>query len=254
MSSPPAAFGPLPAADRLPDWLPPVLSVLAAGSTGAAGDPAGSGEGSQWADRLAGLLEELPAPLPVAVLHHWFASTVLPMVAEPAEPAGPVALLRELHARAAAGERIAEPDWRAVLEPALGALYRHAYGYAEAYATAHASASAYAEANGFSEQGAISFAESYAASSTDANADAFAEANARANAGLLAAAYADGDRRALAEAYPFALVQACVLAAVNGAGPADGPTADRARQAWVRLAGGLVDSCAGAGRRNRSGD
>ena len=220
----------------------------------------------RWADRLAVLLGELAAPLPAAALHDWLARTVLPLAAEVAEPAGPVENLRELHARAAAGEPIAEPDWRAVLEPALRELYRRAYGYAEAYATAHASALGYARANGFTEQGAVCFAESYAGSSTDANRDAFAEANAGAHAALLAAAYAGGDPRALAEAYPFALVQACALAWANGAEPArpppapaagaesaDGQPGDRVRQAWLRLADGLVDSCAEAVRRAASG-
>ncbi|MBV9821369.1 MAG: SpcZ [Actinobacteria bacterium] len=237
MSSPPAAFEPLLSAGRLPDWLPPVLTVLASGSAD-----------SQWVDRLAGRLGELPVPLPVAVLHDWLARTVLPPAAEVAELAGPVEELRHLHARAAAGERLAEPDWRAVLEPALRELYRRAYGYAEAYATAHASASAYAQANGFSEQGAVSFAESYAASATDANRDAFAEANAVANAALLAAAYAGDEPAALAEAYPFALVQACVRAAVNGAEPPADPVRLE-QQAWLRLADGLVDSCARRARR-----
>ncbi|HST47704.1 SpcZ [Jatrophihabitans sp.] len=242
----PAAFGVL-RADQLPAWLPPVLATLYAGY--ADGD-SGNSDASRWAHRLAGLVAERGAAL--VVLHDWQARTVVPMMAESAAAAGltaPAALaLQQLHARAAAGERFGEAGWRAVLEPALRELYRHAYGYAEAYTSAHASASAYAQANDFTEQGAVSFAESYAAMSAGANRDSFAEANAVANAAVLAAAYATGDPQAYAEAYPFALVQACAHAWANTAEP-EGQPGDPARRrqpAYARLAKGLADSCAAA--------
>jgi len=235
----PAAFGSLHA-EELPAWLPPVLVTLHAGYAADSDDSAAT----RWAHRLAGLVAERGAPLPFEVLHDWQARTVLPMAAEVGVP---VADLQRLHARAAAGERVAEADWRAALEPALRELYRHAYDYAEAYASAHASASAYARDNAFTEQGAASFAESYAATSAGANRDSFAEANAVANAAVLAAAYAAADPQAHAEAYPFALVQACAHAWANAVGdppPADGP-ARRRQLAYARLANGLADSCAG---------
>ena len=247
MSEPPATartagqdepFEQLLAAGRLPAWLPPVLAALYDGY--ARHDPQAA---SGWARRLTGLLG---GPLPFSVAHDWQAGAVLPMLQEAG--LSKVDGLRRLHARAAAGERFCESDWRTALEPALRELYRHAYGYAEAYASAHASASAYARANDFSEQGAVEFAASYAATSTDSNRDSFAESNAAANAAALAAAYAAADPDAYAEAYPFALAQACAHAWANAAEPTAGgqpPDRERLRQlACARLADGLADSCA----------
>lgn len=240
-----------------PGWLHQVIGTLFHGQ-----DPAAA---TGWARRLYDLLDRTDPPF--AVMHDWQARTVIPLMAqachpaegEPAEQADAAELpdaaaLHRLHARAAGGERFDQAEWRAAIEPVLLQVYRHAYGYAEAYATAHASASGYAQANNFSPDGAVRFADSYAADSTDANRAAFAESNAVANAAVLAAAYASGDAQAYAEAYPFALLNACAHASANRAEPAAGQagdsTSDRAtrrRAAYARLAGGLADSLARLG-------
>lgn len=238
---------------RSPAWLPQVLGVLHDGQ-----DPETA---ARWERRVVGCWS---AVLPFTVVHDWQARTVVPMMvaAEPAgtaaeEPAGgptataeqPAVELQRMHARAAAGDRFEEAGWRAVLEPVLYQLYRDAYGYADAYATAHASASAYASANNFSPDGAVRFAESYAADSTEANRQSYAESNAVATAALLAAAYATHDHQAYADAYPFALLHACAHASANRARPA-ADEADRAarRQAtYAHLADGLADSFARMG-------
>ncbi len=233
----PAAFGPV--ADQLPDWLPPVLAVLHAGFADAVLGPLIVGRSVSPACWASGTRR---CRWPCCTTG--WRRAVVAMMAEAAGVGEADAVrLRGLHSRAAAGERFAEADWRAALEPVLRELYRGAYGYAEAYASAHASASAYAQANNFTEQGAVSFAESYAAMSAGANRDAFAEANAVANAAVLAAAYAGADPRAVAEAYPFAVVQACAHAWANGAAGEPAGTADR-QLAYARLAEGLAASCA----------
>jgi hypothetical protein len=246
MSEPPATAPsaeqgePFEQPGRLPAWLPAVLATLYDGYAGH--DPQAA---SGWARRLADLLSAPGASLPFSVVHDWQVRTVLPMLAEAG--LGEADGLRQLHARAAAGDQVREADWHAALEPALHQLYRHAYGYAEAYASAHASASAYAQANNFSEQGAVSFADSYAATSTDSNRKSFAESNAVANAAVLATAYASGDPQDYAEAYPFALARACAQAWANAAGRTEAQPADQdrlRRLAYTRLAEGLADSCA----------
>jgi hypothetical protein len=256
-----AAFEKFLAAERLPAWLPQLLRTLYDGQDPEAAD--------RWGSRIveccrsasdAGSVEsedERRAPGAgraesslLAVAHDWQARTVVPLMAQACQPdggelAGAAELVR-MHASAAQGKRFGEAQWRAALEPALHELYRHAYGYAEAYATAHASASAYAKANNFSPDGAVSFADSYAAMSTGSNRDSFAASNAVANASVLAAAYASDDPQEYAEACPFALARACAQAWANvtdGAEPAaGGQPADRLRLAYARLADGLADS------------
>jgi hypothetical protein len=245
MSDPPidpAAFEQFLAAGRLPQWLPLVLTTLSDGYQAA--DP---GAAARWRRRIVDSVRQVP----FTAVHDWQAGTVVPMMAAADHP--DAGHLRQLHAQAAAGERFGEAEWRAAIEPVLRELYRQAYGYAEAYATAHASASAYASANNFSPDGAVRFADSYAADSTEANRQSYAESNAVANAAMLAAAYASGDARAYAEAYPFALLNACAHAAGNqpAAGPAENsaPTSDADRAArrlagYARLAEGLADGLA----------
>lgn len=235
------------ASGQLPAWLPQVLSTLYDGQ-----DP---DTAARWGRRIVECCRS--SVLPFAVVHHWQAGTVVPMMAAEVIAEQPAAELRRMHARAAAGEEFDEADWRAAIEPVLRGLYSDAYGYADAYATAHASASAYAKANNFSPDGAIRFAESYAADSTEANRQSYAESNAVANATMLAAAYASNDAQAYAEAYPFALLHACAHAWANRTRPAtdqaedaDQAAADRTarRQAgYARLADGLADSSARLG-------
>ncbi|HEX8078898.1 MAG TPA: hypothetical protein VF557_01675 [Jatrophihabitans sp.] len=251
MSDPPGGavtFERLLASGQLPAWLPQLLMTLYDGQ-----DP---GTAAGWARRIADSLGQAP----FEVVHDWQARTVVPLILRACEPAVPEQVtdqpspdeaagadLQRMHARAAAGERFGEADWRAAIEPALRTLYQQAYGYAEAYATARASAIAYAHANDFSESGAIQFADSYAKMSTDSNRKSYAESNAVANAAVLAAAYASGDAQAYADSYPFALVHACAHACANQADQAgDEATTqvERRQAAYTRLAEGLADSLA----------
>ena len=234
-------------AGQLPTWLQQVVIALFHGQDVEVAD--------RWAWRLFQELDRSGWQLPFEVVHDWLARTVVPMASAGSSA---TAGLRELHTRAAAGQRFGQADWLAVLEPVLYELYRDAYDYATAYATARASASAYARANNFSADGAVRFADSYAADSTEANRRSYAESNAVATAGMLAAAYAGSDARAYAEAYPFALLHACAHASANRAEPAtdhaEGPAADRdadraarRRAAYAHLADGLADSHARLG-------
>ena len=254
MSDLPAApLDRLLASQQLPVWLPQLLMTLYDGQ-----DP---DTAAGWARRIA---DSLGQP-PFEVVHDWQARTVVPLIVQACEPAAPEqatgepktgepttgeqagADLQRMHARAAAGERFGEADWRVAIEPVLRTLYQQAYGYAEAYATARASALAYAHANDFSESGAIQFADSYAKLSTDSNRKSYAESNAVANAAVLAAAYASGDAQAYADSYPFALVHACAHACANQADHAgDEATTqvERRQAAYARLAEGLADSLA----------
>jgi hypothetical protein len=218
---------------QLPAWPHQVLVTLFHGQDG---DTA-----ARWARRLFEELRRTDGQLAFEVVHDWFARTVVPMASPDATR------LRELHARAAAGERFGEPDWLAALEPVLHDLYRDAYDYATAYATARASASAYAKANNFSSDGAVRFADSYAADSTEANRQSYAESNAIATAAALARASATADAAALAEAYPFALLHACAHASAHRAAGAEASDRDRAARrqaAYAHLADGLADSLA----------
>lgn len=215
-----------------PLWLAQVVAVLADGQDAAAAN--------DWARRIDDELERLGGRVPFSVVHDWQAHTVAPMLAESSALHRSVGLL---HARALAGERVTEAEWIAVLVPALRELYRDAYAYADAYATARANAHAYATANGFSENGAIEFADGYAKLNTDANVRSYADANAIANARALAAAFTAADERAFAECYPFAHVHA-VAHAVAHTGQDD--AAERRRAAYARLADGLAESLARA--------
>lgn len=241
VSDPPVGlptFEQLLASGRLPAWLPHLLSTLYDGQ-----EPQAA---ARWSRRIAECCRPSAPGNGLAVVHDWQARTVIPLVRQAcSESAGePADQLRRMHERAAAGDRFAEADWRAAVEPVLHELYRHAYGYADAYAAAHASASAYARANNFSTAGAVEFADSYAAQSTDANRESFAWANAIANAAVLAAAYASSADQAYAESYPFALLNACAHALANQTEAEDSAPdrAARRQAAYARLADGLVDS------------
>ena len=249
VSDPPgeaATFEQLLASGRLPAWLTQLLRTLYDGQESEAA--------ARWSRRIVECCRQSAPGDGLAVVHDWQSRTVIPLVRRACfEAAGePVDQLRRMHERAAAGERFVESAWRAALEPVLRELYRHAYGYADAYASAHASASAYARANNFSPEGAVRFADSYAADSTGANRESFAEANAIANAAMLAAAYASGAAQGYAEAYPFALLNACAHAFANQTGTVAGQAeasdrAARRQAAYARLADGLVDSIARLG-------
>jgi len=218
-----------------PRWLAQVLAVLVDGQDAAAA--------AEWTRRLDGELERLRGRVPFSVVHDWHAHAVTPMLVSANERRGEdpqvQRSVQRLHLRALAGERVAEAEWVAALEPALREVYRHAYAYADAYATARANAHAYATANGFSLTGAVEFADSYAELNTSANAESYADANAMANARAAAAAYAAADPAAYAESYPFAFV----IAVVQG----QSDEAEQRRAACQRLADGLVGCLARAG-------
>ncbi|MFJ8309901.1 MULTISPECIES: SpcZ [unclassified Streptomyces] len=179
-------------------------------------------------------LARLGGRVPFLVVHDWHARTVLPLLLEESEDAGPLEAVGELHARALTGERIAAASWSAALEPALRDVYRLAYPYGEAHATASANAHAYAVANDYGESEATEFAATYAELNTTANARSYAVANSLANARATALAYAEADERAYAETYPYARAHAYVLAHAGSGG--------EEAAAWVRLAEGLADS------------
>jgi hypothetical protein len=228
----------------LPPWLAQVVAVLSDGQNPAAA--------TDWMRRIHDELERLDGRVPFSVVHDWQANTVAPMLVEAGARRGGAAALQQsvqaLHARALAGERVAEAEWIAALEPALRELYRDAYAYADAYATARTNALAYANANGFSENGAIEFADGYAKLNTSANVRSYADANAIANARALAAAYATADAQAYTECYPFAYVHACAYATAHAGQDEQHDTGitERHRAAYAQLADGLADSLARA--------
>ncbi|MFE2031976.1 hypothetical protein ACFXBB_01710 [Streptomyces scopuliridis] len=87
--------------------------------------------------------------VPFGLAHDWHAGSVASLLTEANAQRGgaaePHLTVRSLHARALAGERIAESVWSAALEPALRDVYRYAYAYAyeEAFATAFAATSSF---------------------------------------------------------------------------------------------------------------
>ncbi|MFE3143457.1 hypothetical protein [Streptomyces scopuliridis] len=116
--------------------------------------------------------------MPFGLVHDWHAGSVAPLLTEASAQRGgaaePHLAVRSLHARALAGERIAESVWSAALEPALWDVYRYAYAYAyeEAFATASAAASSFALSRGYGESEAAEHGESCARLNTEANARA----------------------------------------------------------------------------------
>ncbi|MFE9886210.1 hypothetical protein [Streptomyces scopuliridis] len=118
-----------------PDWPAQVAGELFDGL-----ESAGAGT---WARRVHhGLVRG--DGVPFGLVHDWHAGSVAPLLTEASAQRGgaaePHLTVRSLHARALAGERIAESVWSAALEPALREVYRYAYAYEEAFATASAAA------------------------------------------------------------------------------------------------------------------
>ncbi len=200
-------------------------------------------EARAWARRVHQELTRLEGKVPFTVVHEWHFGTIGPLLTEVSARRGGSAAshqaVRSLHARALAGEQIAESDWSAALEPALREVYRYAYAYARAYASASSAARSYALAQGYGEAEATEYGESYAGLSTDANLRAHADANALANAAAAAAAFAAADTDAYAATCPFAQVRACVRAYAD-------QDEGLERDVCARLAEGLLDCLARA--------
>lgn len=163
-----------------------------------------------WTTQVADALDTtLPRPLGMDVVHEWHARTVLPLLANGIGDTDVLEVLRPLHIRALEAAPPTADEWAAALEPAMRAVYRHAYPKAAAYETARANAHAYATANGYSEDGAVEFAHGYAELSTEATVRSFADANAIATARAVADAFAAADTDAYARSYPYAWARAC---------------------------------------------
>ena len=149
--------------------------------------------------------------------------------AAPSELAG-------LHAQAGCRQAVPAETWWAALEPALRAIYHRAYDYDSGYAVNYANAEVYGLANDFGEEGTREYASYYAELATGANRRASADANAIAVGRALADCFATADPVGYAESFPDAAVRAYAQAAGDSA------------MAYRRLADGLADSLARAGR------
>jgi hypothetical protein len=221
MTEPQDGTSPLSDIPNMPEWLAQVATVLLDGA-----------EPVQWADRVR-------HGVSLTVVHDWLAASMGPVLVEASTRHGgdPEVheAVRALHARAAAGERVAEDVWSAALLPALREVYRHAYAYEQAYATASAAARSFALSRGYDERAATEYGESYAKDNTETNARAHADAGALANSAAIAAAFAAADPAAYARTYPFAYVKACV-------GAYAGRDEERRREVCARLADGLTGS------------
>lgn len=203
-----------PPAPGLPSWTARLLDAL---YEGVAAD--------DWVARVHWELVRLNGAVPFAVLHHWQAGTVLPLL----EPACETSELAGLHAQAAIGQIVPAETWRAALEPVLRVVYHRAYDYGSGYAVNYANAEVYGLANDFGEEGTREYASYYAELATGANRPASANANAIAVSQVLAACFANADPVGYAESFPDAAVRAYARASGDGA-------------AYRRLADGLVDS------------
>ncbi len=210
----------------MPPWLAQVVAALSDGQ-----EP---GTARAWAARIHADIVRLDGRVPFAVVHHWHAGTVAPLLGRVCEGQAAVGAL---HARALAGSLVTQPQWAAALEPALRAVYRRAYAYDDAYRVNYDSAHAYGTANGFGEQGTREYAAYYADLATNANRDAFADANAIANANACSFAFATADPVAYADTYPYAATRAYAFALAGA------PTA---AEPHARLAAGLAKSLARA--------
>jgi hypothetical protein len=209
-----------------PPWLAALIAALA--------------EPGEATGPILGELARLGNAVPFRAVYDWHAYLFGDGPGDvPEAVEAPGAAVVGLCHRAARGERVEVPEWRAALRPALRALYRSAYPYAEAHRVAYANAHAYATANGYQGAEIVEFAEYYARLSTDANAEAYAEANAIANADALATALATADERAYAGTYPAALLRARTLAAVAASDVADLDRAARIVQ--QRMAQAMAD-------------
>jgi hypothetical protein len=163
-----------------------------------------------WATQVAEALDTaLPRPLGLDVVHEWHAHAVFPLLSNGIGDAEVLEPLRLLHVRALEAAPPTADEWTAALEPAMRAVYRHAYPKAVAYETARANAHAYATANGYDEDGAVGFARDYAELSTEATVRSFADSNAIATARAVADAFAADDADAYARTYPYAWARAC---------------------------------------------
>ncbi|MET1077651.1 MAG: hypothetical protein ABWY06_06490 [Pseudomonas sp.] len=224
----------------MPLWLAQLSSLLF--------DALPAEEAGAWGLQLYGQLKCLDAQLPFAVIDHWQAHTVAPLLLEASARRGGDPQrhrrVQALHRRALLGLRPGRAEWRAALGAALPEVYDLAFARSQAYARAHASALAYANA---AANGAMiaehfgtaqAYADYYAELASTASAASSTSANARANAELAAEAYARGDAQCYAETYAHAGARAVALAFAQGGEGQD----KRLHRAYQRLASGLLDS------------
>jgi hypothetical protein len=220
--------------DTMPRWLDRMAATFL------------DADAADWRARI-GLEVGRLGGVPFKAVHGWHADVLAPLALETVERRGgtPSAhlLVRDLHRRAQDGGPVSRHEWVEALCPALQEIYQHAFAHARAHARAHASAMAYARAGTNARMIVESFgsAEAYAGYYADlaagSSAAAFADANARANAGFLAAAFAAADHEAYGEAYPHAVARAHVHAHARGGGDFEAGC----RDAWRRLAEGMLD-------------
>lgn len=209
-----------------------------------------------WFDQVVELMphgidrqaRELAAPdgaVPFRVIHDWHEHSISPLVLESCLRRGLSVGEHEnvlgLQRRSSHGEMVTEQTWCGTLEPALNAIYRHAYPYEQAFAAAAHAADTYARSHDYPEDAAKRFATHYATTNTDANVRVSCAANAKANARAYARAFARSDHGLLTRAYPAAYVRACVSMACP-------PHSDRSA-VYARLGKGLLDSLQRCGVR-----
>jgi hypothetical protein len=227
------------APEPLPDWLTQLITALSAGPEPAAG--------RAWEAEVRGYLAN-PELVPLAAVHDWHATTVVPLLSELCAEQAPVG---ELHAQALAGRPVTAAQWTAALRAALPEVYRRAYAYRAAWQVNYDSAQEYGTAHNFGDDGTREYAVYYADLATGANLRAYADANTIATAAALAIAFASADPLAYAESCPYATVRAYALALASSSDPgqpgdqAGQETVDqsnRERAAYARLALGLAAS------------
>ncbi len=224
----------------MPDWLTQLITALAAGQEPAAGQ--------DWEAGVRAFLTNLAEPVPLAVVHDWHASAVLPLLSE---LCADQAAVGALHAAALTGQPVTATQWTAALSAALPEVYRRAYAYRDAWQVNYDSAEEYGTAHDFGDEGTREYAVYYADLATGANLRAYADANATASAAALAVAFATADPAAYAQTCPYAAARGYALALASssdpgqpsdrtGTAPADRSVSERA--AYARLAEGLIAS------------
>ena len=123
-------------------------------------------DAKDWGTRFYAELKRIDGKVPFTVVYDWHANIVAPLAIEVAalrkRDAAPHEALRDLHARALAGDRASHDEWRAKLRNAYAdaAADADAYAYADANAYAYAYAYAYANANAYAD--AYAYANAYA--------------------------------------------------------------------------------------------
>lgn len=168
----------------------------------------------RFESRLRDALSGLDEPVPFAVVHHWYASAVSPLVIESCEQLGLSVHAHmdvgELHRRASRGLEVAEDEWSCALEPAMRVVFEHSYPRDEAFATAAEAAWRYAHSHNFEQDEAEEYRDYYASLNTAAAVRLFSAANAIAHSNAYARAFAHEDHTLLSATYPATYLRACV--------------------------------------------